>query len=75
MTYEERLNEVERMDNDVHSFNDEELILCWTVVGVPSVAREEFYEWFANNLVEFYELCSLYYRLKSKEAAHSSLKF
>ena len=69
MTYEERLNEVKRMDNEVRNFNDEDLIMRWLMVGVPDAASEDDYEWFANDLVEFHELCALYYTLKKEEEA------
>ena len=69
MTYEERLNEVKRMDDEVRNFNDEDLIMRWLMVGVPDGASEDDYEWFANDLVEFHELCALYYTLKKEEEA------
>lgn len=69
MTYEERLNEVKRMDDEVRNFNDEDLIMRWLMVGVPDEASEDDYEWFANDLVEFHELCALYHRLKKEEEA------
>ena len=49
MTYEERLNEVKRMDDEVRNFNDEDLIMRWLMVGVPDEASEDDYEWFAND--------------------------
>ncbi len=67
MTYEERLNEVKRMDNEVRNFNDEDLIMRWLMVGVPDEASEDDYEWFASDLVEYHDLCALFYRLKREE--------
>lgn len=69
MTFEERLAEVKRMDEDVRNFNDEELIEPWLMCGVPDGACEEDYEWFAEDEDEFQDLVALYNRLVRLENA------
>lgn len=63
MNYNERLREVKRMDTEIHSLNDKELLESWLTYGITEQSKEDDYLWYAKYPSEFKKLLTLYHDL------------